>query len=260
MKIILSRKGFDSAAGGQPSPILPDGTLLSLPIPSLTQKIMYSDLYYKTNSYYNIITELRPNSNFNEYSTCHFDPDIVHDAYPRIDGWKGLFGQTGSALSHLKNNNVEIGDIFLFFGWFKETVSTPNGLKYKINAPDLHMIYGFLEIGDIHMDNDIPEWMKYHPHNYYVKEGDHYSYEILDENNCIFEASDNLCFNKEIPGYGSFKYNEGLVLTKKGETRSRWDLPEFFKDVNITYHTKNSFKENYFLSAGRGQEFIIDDN
>ena len=36
MKVILSRKGFDSQYGGMPSPILPDGTLLSLPIPSKT--------------------------------------------------------------------------------------------------------------------------------------------------------------------------------------------------------------------------------
>jgi len=34
MKLILSRKGFDSTYGGYPSPILPDGTLLSLPIPN----------------------------------------------------------------------------------------------------------------------------------------------------------------------------------------------------------------------------------
>lgn len=33
MKIILSRKGFDSSVGGVASPLFPDGTLLSLPIP-----------------------------------------------------------------------------------------------------------------------------------------------------------------------------------------------------------------------------------
>ncbi len=33
MKVILSRKGMDSTSGGIASPILPDGTLLSLPIP-----------------------------------------------------------------------------------------------------------------------------------------------------------------------------------------------------------------------------------
>ena len=33
MKLILSRKGFDSQSGGCPSPIFPNGTLYSLPIP-----------------------------------------------------------------------------------------------------------------------------------------------------------------------------------------------------------------------------------
>jgi Nucleotide modification associated domain 3 len=33
MKLILSRKGFDSSHGGGPSPIRPDGRLLSFPIP-----------------------------------------------------------------------------------------------------------------------------------------------------------------------------------------------------------------------------------
>ncbi len=35
MKVILSRKGFDSSYGGYPSPILPDNSLLSIPIPSM---------------------------------------------------------------------------------------------------------------------------------------------------------------------------------------------------------------------------------
>ena len=33
-KLIISRKGFDSGSGGCPSPIFPDGTMFSLPIPS----------------------------------------------------------------------------------------------------------------------------------------------------------------------------------------------------------------------------------
>lgn len=56
MKIILSRKGFDLQNGGQPSPILPDGTLLSLPIPGkLDEKILYSQLEYKGKTYFQII-------------------------------------------------------------------------------------------------------------------------------------------------------------------------------------------------------------
>lgn len=34
MKVILSRKGFDSANGGIVSPVFPDGRMLSFPIPS----------------------------------------------------------------------------------------------------------------------------------------------------------------------------------------------------------------------------------
>ena len=44
MKVVLSRKGFDSSYGGFPSPILPDGTLISLPIPSMKYS---SSLYPK---------------------------------------------------------------------------------------------------------------------------------------------------------------------------------------------------------------------
>ena len=36
MKVILSRKGMDNETGLMASPILPDGTLLSLPIPDMT--------------------------------------------------------------------------------------------------------------------------------------------------------------------------------------------------------------------------------
>ena len=44
MKIIFSRKGFDSVSGRVPSPILPDGRLLSLPIPDKGSSIRYDDL------------------------------------------------------------------------------------------------------------------------------------------------------------------------------------------------------------------------
>jgi len=52
MKIILSRKGSDSQYGKQPSPILPDGTLLSLPIPAINEKVRFNDLSYKNKSFY----------------------------------------------------------------------------------------------------------------------------------------------------------------------------------------------------------------
>ena len=44
MKLVLSRKGFDSSAGGIPSPILPDGRLISLPIPSREDDFTFADI------------------------------------------------------------------------------------------------------------------------------------------------------------------------------------------------------------------------
>ena len=44
MKIILSRKGFDSGSGGCPSPIFPDGSLMSLPIPDKKSQVTYGEI------------------------------------------------------------------------------------------------------------------------------------------------------------------------------------------------------------------------
>ena len=250
MKIILSRKGFDAGYGGQPSPILPDGTLLSLPIPSNHENIRYTDLIYKSKSYFDIIKELREKTKIKEKYTCHLDPDIYKEALPRANNWKGLFGQMGSAQGHLRNNNVGVGDIFLFFGWFRKTEIKNKKLQYKEGSPDLHIIYGFLEVAKMYLNNQLPERIKYHPH------ADNFN----DKNNCIYESADNLSFNNNIQGFGTFKYDKMCVLTKKGETKSRWNLPKHFKDVDITYHSKDSWKDNYFQSASKGQEFIIDAN
>ncbi|MEA4978412.1 MAG: hypothetical protein VB098_00745 [Petrimonas sp.] len=62
MKVILSRKGFDSQYGQISSPILPDSTLLSLPIPSKVDvETKFIDLSHNDKSYYEIIKELNPN-------------------------------------------------------------------------------------------------------------------------------------------------------------------------------------------------------
>ena len=44
-----------------------------------------------------------------------------------------------------------------------------------------------------------------------------------------------------------------------GMSRRFWDMPLFFKNVNITYHS-NPWKRGCFMSAGRGQEFVMDSN
>lgn len=261
MKIILSRKGFDSGYGGIPSPILPDGTMLSLPIPTINDGIKYNELFVDTSrTYQDLIEQLGFTSARIESKgsfeisrlDCHLDPDVRINTYKRQNGWKGIFGQAGSALSHLENNRVEQGDIFLFFGWFRKTVEENGKLKYDQNCKGFHAIYGYLQVGEFKRINSsfFEEWSEYHPH---IRRGKN-----AKDNDAVYIASDELSILTDRKGYGTFKYHEKLRLTKQGMSRSKWELPEFFRDYKISYHSERSWKEGYFQSAAKGQEFVVD--
>ncbi len=252
MKIILSRKGFDSQYGGMPSPILPDATLLSLPIPSKTDlETKFTEIQYKGRSYYDLIRMLNPNTRIKEYYACHLDPDIRETVRERQYGWMPAFGQEGAALSHLKNQNVGVGDLFLFFGWFKKTQNIDGKIVYEKGAPDLHVIYGYFQVGAI-IDNpaDIPEWLKKHPHT---------KVEKWEKPNVIYVAAPQLSFCPELPGAGNFGFGDNLVLTKPGCSRSTWALPDFFRHIPISYNA-NAWQEDSFIAASKGQEFVFEAN
>jgi len=246
MKIILSRKGFDSGFGKVPSPIMPDGTLLSLPIPSEGDVVKYEQLHYKDKSYAQIISELTKGKFADE--NCHLDPDIRKDVFARSEKWQPAFGQVSAALTHLFNEGVGINDLFLFFGWFREVEKVNGTYQYVKGSSHKHIIYGYLQVGEI-LQNPTTEqypWLGLHPH--------------LDRNsnqNAIFVARPTLSWDENKLGADCLKYKPELVLTKKGFSRSRWDLPEFLKEVNISYHSANSWKEDYFKSVDKGQEFVI---
>ncbi|MFA5051101.1 MAG: hypothetical protein WC499_03230 [Patescibacteria group bacterium] len=266
MKIILSRKGFDSAYGGCPSPILPNGRLISLPVPDPDDSNNYSDLKLDDKqTYFDLMQELNPEIKshrewhiLTKNTKCHLDPDLYAEIIKRRKNWRPCFGQMDAAQTHLSNQKVRPNDLFLFFGWFKQTEKDKNGkLRFKRNAPDLHIIFGYLQIGEILQVNNgtkIPDWMQDHPH---AKNEDRKK----NSTNNIYVAKDNLTWNKHKPGAGVFRFNDNLVLTKNGLSRSRWDLPDLFKKVEISYHTARSWKkEGYFQSADIGQEFVVKDN
>lgn len=252
MKIILSRKGFDSQYGGMPSPILPDGTLLSLPIPSKTDiETRYKDLYYGNSSYYEIIHTLSPNNKIKEEYSCHLDPDIRETIISRPLGWKPAFGQEKTALRHLQNQGIGVGDLFLFFGWFKQTEYIDGQLRYKKDAPDWHVIYGYLQVGEV-IDTpiNVPAWLNGHPHA---------KMEKWSSPNTIYTASAQLTFLPQLPGAGCLQFANKLVLTKENCSRKVWDLPDFFRQIPISYNA-NSWKEDRFISAAKGQEFVFEAN
>ena len=255
MKVILSRKGFDSRNGKIPSPIMPDGTLLSLPVPEnpkVSEKvaiIKYEQLQYKGKSYAEIINELKKIDFLDE--RCHLDPDICESVITRSENWRPAFGQSNAAITHLrKTNGVGINDLFLFFGWFRK-VEIDGKYQYMKKSVDQHVIFGYLQVGEI-LEYPIKEQypgLEGHPH---LDRG--------SKSNTIFVARKSLSWDENKPGAGclNLNCNPELVLTKEGFSRTRWQLPDFLKKVKISYHTEENWKENYFQSADIGQEFVID--
>jgi hypothetical protein len=267
MKIILSRKGFDSQYGKIKSPIMPDGTLLSLPIPQKNDKITYDQLIYnEKKSYLEIIKELNPKWKYPDNEPAHLDPDLRKNVIKRNYSWKAIFGQSGAAQGHLKNQNIDVGDIFLFFGSFARTIEKNGKLsfikddKYPNGA---HIIFGYLQIGqiielneDIDYEKKLDDFTRYHPHA---------DKEYLDEKgrkrvkNCMYVASDKLSsLSLDLPGAGILTNSESRILTKEQMSKSMWTLPAFFKNIKMSYHSEKSFQPSYFQSADKGQEFVID--
>ncbi len=254
MKIILSRKGFDSEYGGVPSPLLPDGRLISLPIPYAGEKIGYGDLRLSDGTRYSDL--MRELGYRVSTQTCHLDPDIYRDVIHRAAGWKPAFGQIGAAQSHLDHQEVGVGDLFLFFGWFRGT----RGLSDKLcfdpeDRQGRHIIFGYLQVGEkLRVDEftRCPPWMTRHPHTEYDRR--------KRKNNTIYIASDRLSWDDRFPGAGVLSYAPSLVLTRPGSCRSCWALPSFFRNLSITYHSSESWQDGYFRSASRGQEFVIQES
>lgn len=262
MKVILSRKGFDSGYGGYPSVIMPDGKIITIPIPSSKEDYYsYQDVKLEDgSSLYDLMSELSKNIRAGKLQKltpdimCHLDPDLCEWSVDRKKEWRGAFGQINAAQKVLENNNVKEGDLFLFFGWFNEVEKIDGKYKFK-KGEGKHTIFGYLQIDKIIYPNrdEVPEWLKTHPHAISQKR-------TSNPSDCIYIARETCTFNKNIKGYGMFKYDKSLDLTKPGMSRTCWELPDIFKNVSITYHSKNSWKDGYFKSACRGQEFVIEED
>ena len=72
------------------------------------------------------------------------DPDLNRYTLARKDEWRPSFGQVAAAQGHLRNQGVEVGDIFLFFGWFKQAHIREGSWAFIPQAPDIHVIFGWL--------------------------------------------------------------------------------------------------------------------
>lgn len=252
MKVILSRKGFDSTAGGIINPIMPDGTLLSLPIPA-DDADTYEGLEYKGIEYSTLIKDL----GYKGKANCHLDPDIRENIRKKqIVNWQPAFGQIDMAQRYLENSQVSIGDLFLFFGCFRK-IELQNG-KYRyvrrnrnnfyLGHP-IQIVFGYLQVGQIIKDPHIIQQYHWHPHSLNER--------LYNQTNALYIPSMQLSFSKHLSGYGTLKYDKRRILTKEGCTPARWWPKEFLMPECIIGNRKNSGNNDELYYAGQWQELVI---
>lgn len=255
MRVVFSRKGFDSASGGCPSPII-EGRPFPLPIPTgQPTRTTYGDL---VGGYAEIVYDLT-GGKLTSASPCHLDPDIDASCLPRAPEWRGAFGQVSAALTHLKNQKVGVGDIFLFWGCFRDAARRAG--RWKLVGPARHLIFGWLQVGSYHdlsVDGSpllaTQPWLTDHPH---VRPG-------WGTANAIFLSADTVSvagFTGSVPGYGILR--QGFEMSKPNRNPSVWAASDWLHPgrggCGMSYHSADRwFDDGTLQCVGRGQEFVAD--
>lgn len=223
MRIIFSRKGFDTGSGGAPSPII-DGRPVSLPIPTKRRSsTRYGDL--GLGETVARITRGRIGADH----LCHEDPMF-------FDG-RCLFGQCGAAQSHLRRQGVGPDDVFLFFGLFSE-----DGGRERH-----HRLYGYMRVDSViegaSLSSGHPQIAAApRPHPHTIGE--------WNANNCLYAG----------PGRLAGSADPRLRLTTAGGPLRLWDVPAWLAETGVSYHGRADrwHEGNRLEIVSRGQEFVAD--
>ena len=265
MKIIFSRKGFDSGSGGSPSPIFSDGRMLSLPIPDTKSVIAYQDIVWDNYNVGEIVASITKGKIASIYH-AHLDPDLDQASILRHQNWQPIFGQVGASQGHLKKQRVGTGDLFLFFGLFQGAIVDNGKVKLNPKSWPKHIIWGWFQIETSiavdKIDRSRFEWAVYHPH----------FHRKPDKSNTIYLAKKTLAIpglgGENISGAGVFsRFSSKLQLTASESRLSVWKLPLWMfptsKASTLSYHgnlERWEKRDGYVLlqTVGRGQEFVFD--
>ena len=253
-RIILSRKGFDTQNGGFPSPICPDGTLISIPIPSKYNDDCYKYLNFDCNNRHisTILNDLTNNQikingkikvvDYNDTKfKCHYDPQIIDDYF--------TLGQTGKALNHLDNQGVNVGDMFVFYGLFQKIDFFNNKWQY-IEKP-FHYIFAYMIVEDIldvnpkYMNSQKYSFLNKHPH--------------LQKNFLKKYPYSKIYIGRK---FKYFHFDEKRIITDlvDFEGVSKWKIPldfDFSDSISFIKNMKVSNGYCYIQHKGPGQEFVI---
>lgn len=264
MKIILSRKGFDSGSGGCPSPIFPDGTLMSVPIPDLQSRTTYNEI--AGNHHVSMGEAVWQLAGIPPTHRAHLDPDLVPGSISRQKGWRPIFGQVSAAEGHLRRQCVGTGDVFLYFGLFRPVEQIASVWRFIRGSKPLHILFGWLQIADRIPVSAWPtsqSWALYHPH--FCREP--------QPSNVIYVSTERLVLpsgkTSAFAGAGTFpRFSENLRLTAPDSDRpSQWLLPPWFcpdgRSSCLSYHGDPARWKKVdggvlLSSVPRGQEFVLD--
>ena len=243
MKIIFSRKGFDTEYGKDPSPII-DGQSISLPIPYAN-----STKSFESAGYGKYVADLTENK-IKPDDLCHPDPDLN----------MGAFGQQDRAQAHLRKQDVQSGDLFLFFGSFREAQFNDDVLCYIRGAKEHHRIFGWLFIEKIvNVGSDTAKFRQNYP-----EYSDHpHAIGTWKPNSTIYIAPKtfDLFDERQVSGFGKFRATEETILTcKQAPSKSYWRVPDWLNPEKggciPSYHKEKNYRNGLLKTAGRGQEFV----
>lgn len=222
MRIIFSRKGFDSATGGGPSPIV-DGRPVTLPIPTTSaSRTTYGDLGLGEHA------ALASRGRYDALSACHHDPMFLPNG-------TCLFGQCGAAQTHLANRGVAPGDVFVFFGLFRAPGERPH-----------HRMFGYLVIEEVitlaECGAERIAGLAEHAHPHALSPH--------GRNDTIYRG----------PGRTAARASELLRLTAPGAAPSTWRRPSWLRPGGLSYHDRPErwLPGGVLMASSRGQEFVAD--
>ena len=254
MKIILSRKGIDSGNINLASPILPDGTMLSIPIPTDDDmKLSYKDISYQGQSFDEILRCLNRGRELNlPYNNIHLDPDIRADLYRDVPkGWTPAFGtRSGDEAAVRPQTIARPGDVFLFFGRFRHADES-----FRYISSELHCVWGYMQVKKVLVDRDEIAQYSWHPHAKAER--------LLNQRcNTLYLPASSLSWNTNVPGFGELKFSEKRQLTIPGQTRAIWKKQPFYMPDKVTNaKRKNSDRTSSGLYySGFWQELVLKEN
>lgn len=266
MKIILSRKGFDSSAGGVPSPILPDGRIVSLPIPDARSPVRYGDIGGPGRDIGALVSNLT-GGRIRRSSRAHLDPDLIAADRLRAPGWRPLFGQEGAAQGHLRNEGVGPGDLFVFFGLFQRVLRRHGRYAFDPRSPRVHLIWGWLQVDVVvpvaACTGAMRRWAQDHPHLHHPPLPDNVLYLARRR----VKLADGT--QPGLPGSGVFPHFHCMLQLSdpRAARPSHWRLPHWMHPGSdrraLSYHRRSerwtgAGRLARLRSAFRGQEFVFD--